>query len=169
MVVSFTGHRPDKITGWNAHPDRVERTLRTALAAEVERLAVEEGAHTFMSGMAPGVDLWAADEVLRLRQEGRIGGDVRLVLAIPYPNFERSFGVCYRALYESVAARADEVVYVSRGYHHGCFTLRNNFLADRADVVVAYYEGVDGGTRYTIRRAQKSGKRVVNVHLPSLF
>ena len=168
MVVSFTGHRPDKISGWKTNPEKVELTLRSALAVEVERLA-GHGAHTFMSGMAPGVDLWAADEVLRLRQEGRIGGDVRLVLAIPYPNFERSFGVCYRALYESIVARADEVVYVSRGYHHGCYALRNDFLADRADIIVAYYEGVDGGTRYTIHRAQRGGKGVVNLHLPSLF
>jgi uncharacterized phage-like protein YoqJ len=65
-----------------------------------------------MSGMAPGFDLWAADEVIRLRAEGRIGADVRLVLAIPYPHFERSFAAVYRPLYEYVLERADEVVYV---------------------------------------------------------
>lgn len=163
MVVSFTGHRPDKISGWNKAPERVEQQLRQALAEEVERLA-RGGGVTFMSGMAPGIDLWAADEVLRLRAEGVVDGSTRLVLAIPYPNFERSFEQCFRALYESIVARADEVVYVSQGYHHGCYARRNDFLADGADLVVAYYEGTEGGTRYTIRRAQKGGKEVLNLH-----
>ena len=168
MRVSFTGHRPDKIVGYTAAPLEVEVAIRRALAAEILRLA-EEGADTFLSGMAPGVDLWAADEVLRLRAEGRIGAGVRLVLALPYPNFERSFRAEWRALYGEILERADEVVYVSQGYYHGCYHRRNDYLADNADVMLAYYEGSEGGTRYTLKRAEARGVRVVNLHQRKLF
>ena len=169
MRVSFTGHRPDKITGWKEAKGEVEIAIRKALSGEIVRLVREEGADTFLSGMAPGVDLWAADEVLRLRGEGQIGADVLLVLAVPYPNFERSFRAEWRELYGDVLERADEVVYVSAGYHYGCYTRRNDYLVEMADVVLAYYEGSEGGTRYTIRKAEKGGKRVVNLLQRELF
>lgn len=169
MRVSFTGHRPDKIAGWSEAQGAVEVALRRALAREILRLVEEEGAEEFVSGMAPGVDLWAADEVLRLRGEGVIPSHVRLLLAIPYPAFERSFGAQWRTLYESIVAGADEVVYVSHGYHHGCYQKRNDYLAERADVLLAYYEGSEGGTRYTIRRAEKLGKRVINLLQRNFF
>lgn len=168
MIVSFTGHRPEKIAGWGLSSGAVEVAIRKSVAREIVEL-VGEGATTFMSGMAPGFDLWAADEVLRLRGEGRIGAGVRLLLAVPYPGFERSFAAEYRPLYESVMTAADEVIYVCPGYHHGCYSRRNDYLAQNADTLLAYYEGSEGGTRYTIRKADKLGKRVINLHHRRLF
>ncbi len=168
MIVSFTGHRPDKIAGYHSSPREVEVALRRALAEEIVRLSAE-GADTFVSGMAPGFDLWAADEVLRLRGEGRIGSDVRLVLAVPYPKFERSFAKEWHPLYHFVEESADEIVYLSQGYHHGCYHRRNDYLAEQADVVVAYYEGSKGGTHYTLRKAAQWGKTIVNLHQRELF
>lgn len=168
LRVSFTGHRPDKIVGYSAAPLRVEIAIRKALAEEIRTLS-EEGAEVFLSGMAPGVDLWAADEVLRLRAEGSIGSNVRLVLAVPYPNFERSFRAEWRPLYLEILERADEVVYLSQGYYHGCYHRRNDYLAEEADVMVAYYEGFEGGTRYTLKKAEARGVRIVNLHQRNLF
>ena len=169
MIVSLTGHRPDKISGWAEARGAIEVAIRKSLAEEIQRLVNEQGATTFMSGMAPGFDLWAADEVLRLRAERKIGESVRLVLAVPYPDFDRSFASEYRALYESVMANADEVIYVSPGYHRGCYTRRNDFLTESADLVLAYYEGSEGGTRYTCRKAEKVGKKVINIYNRGLF
>ncbi len=169
MRVSFTGHRPEKICGWVEAPLSVEISLRKALAREIVRLTEEEGAEVFVSGMAPGVDLWAADEVLRLRSEGRIVSSTRLELAIPYPSFERSFDAAWHPLYHDILAKADAVHYVCHGYHKGCYTLRNDFLVENADLMLAYYEGSEGGTRYTLRRAAKCGLRTINLHQPQLF
>lgn len=168
MVVSFTGHRPDKITGWAHSPEVVERTIREAVAREIVRQC-ECGAEEFVSGMAPGFDLWAADEVDRLRKEGVISPATRLTLAIPYPHFERSFEVAHHPLYNHIVEVADEVVYVSQHYHKGCYAMRNDFLVERADTLIAYYEGIEGGTRYTLRKGQRKGCRCINLHQGDLF
>ena len=168
MVVSFTGHRPDKISDWAHNPESVEQTIRRAVAEEIVRQN-EEGAEEFISGMAPGFDLWAADEVLRLRQSGQITPSTKLILAIPYPHFERSFDASHHQLYHRIVEQADVTIYVSPRYHKGCYAMRNDFLAERADTLIAYYEGTEGGTRYTLRKAMARGCRCVNLLQGGLF
>ena len=38
---------------------------------------------------------------------------------------------------------------------------RNQLIVDASDIVVAFWDGVSSGTRDTIVRAQKAGKRVI--------
>lgn len=169
--VSFTGHRPDKISGWKVWPATIEKSVRAALRRAIVE-ASGEGAEVFNSGAAPGVDLWAADEILLLRAEGTISPTTRLRFLLPYPRFADSFDATDRALYDSIVARmeeCDEVVAVSEHYHPGCYNLRNDRLADECDLLIAYYEGATGGTRYTLHRARKQGCTVRNLVGRELF
>lgn len=52
------------------------------------RKAIDDGFVTFISGMARGVDIWAAEIVLRLRDEGM---PIHLICASPFEGFERSW------------------------------------------------------------------------------
>ena len=72
----FTGHRPEKLR-------QTEQEVCIRLEREIQS-AVENGFHTFITGMARGVDLWAAELVLQLREQGCA---VRLVCASPYEGF----------------------------------------------------------------------------------
>ena len=60
--VCFTGHRPEKLT-------RHEKSIMKDLEKEI-RKAVADGLNVFITGMARGVDVWAAQIVLMLRDEG---------------------------------------------------------------------------------------------------
>ena len=62
----FTGHRPEKL-------DKPEADVIEGLKKEIHT-ATADGFRTFISGMARGVDLWAAEIVLALRDEGRRSG-----------------------------------------------------------------------------------------------
>ena len=73
----FTGHRPEKLTC-------SEDTIKESLEREIRR-AVAEGLNVFITGAARGVDIWAAQIVLRLRNKGY---PVRLICACPYEGFE---------------------------------------------------------------------------------
>ena len=59
----FTGHRPEKLT-------MAEADVISWLESEI-RNSIDEGFVTFISGMARGVDIWAAEIVLRLKDEGK--------------------------------------------------------------------------------------------------
>lgn len=62
--VCFTGHRPEKLT-------RQKEEICEDLEKEIRR-ALADGMNVFISGMARGVDLWAAQIVLRLREAGAL-------------------------------------------------------------------------------------------------
>ena len=69
-----------------------------------------------------------------------------------------------RTRYEAVLERADERILLSPVYHAGCFHVRNDYLVDHASLLLCYYNGTQGGTRYTVRRALKAGLPVVNLY-----
>ena len=77
----FTGHRPDKLK-------IPERQLAVLLEREI-REAVDRQFTTFITGMAKGTDLIAAEIVLRLREHD---SRLKLIAALPYPDFGLHWG-----------------------------------------------------------------------------
>ncbi len=127
----------------------------------IERL-YESGKRCFLSGMAMGFDLAAAEKVLKARARH---ADVRLVAVVPFAGQELRFAAEERRRYEQIVAAADECVVLAEQFHRGCYAVRNNFLVENASVVVAWYDCLTtGGTRYTFRRALKKEREVWNLH-----
>lgn len=145
--VAFTGHR--------TYRDEA----REALSRTLEELYAR-GFRTFLSGMAAGFDLAAAEAVLELRERHP---EVRLVAAVPFPEQAARFPAARRRIYEEVLARADGVELLAPAYHPGCYARRNDFLVDHAAVVVAWYDGSPGGTHYTLERARRRGREIIDL------
>lgn len=148
ITVSFTGHRT------------YAGQAREELAGVVEALYAA-GRRTFLSGMAAGFDLAAAEAVLGCRE--RLEG-LRLIAVIPFEGQETRFSDADRERFRRVAAAADERVVLAGAYHRGCYAVRNDYLVDGASLLVAWYDGSAGGTRYTVRRALGRGRTVMNLH-----
>ena len=94
----FTGHRPHKL-------HQPESVVIAALEEKI-REAIDDGFVTFISGMAWGVDIWAAEIVLRLKSEGH---PIHLIAAVPYEGFERSWDDDWKQRYHDALAAADLV------------------------------------------------------------
>lgn len=148
----FTGHRPDGII---YTPDDLDFELDTSI-----RQAYYDGYTTFITGMAKGFDIIAAEYVILLRQTGC---PIRLVCAMPYP----AFGTRGKDEWSERSARllkqADAVEYVCDHYHRGVFQQRNRWMVDRSSRAIAYYKGTDGGTKYTVEYARKKNTPVINL------
>lgn len=150
----FTGHHPEKLKA-------SEAKIKAALKREI-RAAVSEGYSVFISGMARGVDLWAAELVLGLREKGEA---LRLICALPYPGFERRWEQAWQERYRGVLERADLVRAVCPGYSKDCFQIRNRWMVDHASRVIAVYNGAEGGTRNTVEYAGLRGIPVIKIPL----
>lgn len=150
--VCFTGHRPEKLT-------RSEKSIKRDLEKEI-RQAVADGLNVFITGMARGVDIWAAQIVLTLRDEG---GDVELMCACPYDGFECGWSQEWQARYKEILFSADVVQYVCAGYSRSCFQIRNEWMVNHAARVIAVFNGEKGGTKNTIDYAAKTGVPIVRI------
>lgn len=149
---SFTGHRPEKLmlSEWKIKP---------LLTAEIKR-AVDDGYDTFITGMARGVDIWAAEAVLKMKESR---GGIKLICALPHPGFEKRRPYREIMLYRSILAEADEAVLVSRHFFTGCYQIRNEWMVDRSSRVIAVYSGLPSGTKNTVTYAEELGIDVINV------
>lgn len=148
----FTGHRPEKIS-WP------EKEVIAWLEAEILK-AIDDGFVTFISGMARGVDIWVAEIVLRLRDEGQ---PIHLICASPFEGFERSWSDDWKQRYIDVMRQADIVKYVCQGYSRSCFQIRNEWMVDRSARVIAVYNGEAGGTRNTLKYALDHSKEIMSI------
>jgi len=79
-----------------------ESAVKEALEYEIEA-AISDGFHTFISGMARGVDLWAADIVIEKR---RAESGIKLIAASPFCGFEERWSHEWRQRYYFVLKEA---------------------------------------------------------------
>jgi len=148
-TMCFTGHRPDKLPWGSDETSESYRAFRLKLMAAIYH-AVEEGYAHFITGMAEGIDLMAAEIVLELRAARP---DITLECALPY----RKNG---SARFQRILQQADTITAVSENYHSACMRMRNRYMVDQSDMVLAVYTGSSGGTKQTIEYARAQGKKV---------
>lgn len=156
--VCFTGHRPQDLGGFDdAAPVNIH--VQRRLADEVARLH-DAGARSFVSGMALGVDQWAAQAVLAMRDAG---AGVRLVAAVPCDGQDARWPSSSRVKYRSLLSRADEVHVVAPGPYEGWkMQARNEWMVDRSARVVAVWKGKEsGGTFNCLTYARRVGREVI--------
>ncbi len=167
-ICCFTGYRPHRFgfTPDGLRPEQVQK----ALGAQIARL-VAEGCHTFITGMCVGVDLWAAEEVLTLRETHP---HVRLVAAIPFEGQEAHWPQADRRQYRRVRDACQQVVVLHEGEGGSrVYLQRNRWMVDKADTVLAVYDRFGGGdarsgTAATVRYARRQLRRMIYIHPSTL-
>ena len=149
MILSATGHRPNKLGGYSAYAlDK----LRAIAYKKIEELKPEK----VISGMALGWDTAVALATLQL--------GIPLVAAIPFAGQETKWFPESVRMYHRTLKRA-EVIYVSKGaYAAWKMQTRNEYMVNNSDVILAMYDGSSGGTRNCIEYAKKQNKQIINLY-----
>lgn len=145
-ICCFTGHRPEKLM-------ITEEQMRERLESAVVQ-AVCDGFTTYLSGMAKGTDLVAAEIVLRLRESDP---RLKLVCAMPFEGFGHHWPDGWTERMRRVLEEADGVHYVSKTYSPAVFQQRNRWMVDNSERVIAVFTGERGGTKNTLDYARRKG------------
>ena len=106
---AFTGHRP-KGLGYPESDGRCA-ALKEKLRSLIIRMMEEEGVTHFISGMAQGVDMYAAENVLELKKQYP---QITLECAIPYERQAVRWPEALRNRYFSIAERCDKETMLQR-------------------------------------------------------
>lgn len=152
-AIAFTGHRIIPL----ARQEEVRKRLVTAVV-----LACKFGITYFYCGMALGVDMMAAEVVLSLKDKFT---DIRLIAVVPYSGQSDRWTSSEQERYHRILDKADKVVTLSENYFRGCLLRRNDYMLSHSCGVIAYFDGKpNGGTFYTVRKAERMKMDVVNIY-----
>lgn len=181
-TICFTGHREKSIADYRNNPHLRLHTLaavRLMLYRYID-MAVESGYDTFISGLAEGTDLWAADYVLCLKKSNP---NIRLIGVMPYLKHSKYFSPSYRETLKNAELNADlllstemnpDMVYGSAAYTNrspDLYRRRNYFMADNSSAVIAFFntDSFRSGTAQTVSYAKRCGLPVYRFGTDEVF
>ena len=145
MILAVTGHRPQKLGGFrtpNPYQVHVVGLLKTALLTYQPSLLI--------TGMALGVDQWAAELCLTL--------GIPFFAAIPFHGQEGTWPPKAQATYQWLLSRAAGVHVVCPGdYSPAKMHARNDWMVQRCQILVAVWDGSEGGTSACVAKAKERG------------
>lgn len=149
MRLAVTGHRPDKLGGYDADS---HRTLIRFAVASLQRIAPKE----VVTGMAIGWDQAIAEAALLL--------NIPFVAAVPFSGQESKWPQAVQSRYRELYLAANEIQTVCYGgYAPWKMQERNCWMVDNSDELLALWNGTAGGTANCVGYAQKKGKKITNV------
>lgn len=159
-VLCFTGHRPERLpTGRNL------QVLLQTLHYYID-MAVGQGYTHFYTGLADGVDYYAAEYLFTLRQKHP---QIRIIGVQPcqdYREFFRCRGYSMPRL-EFMLANLDALVTLPGTYRDSrVFHRRNYYMVDRSGAVIAVCGNMRSGSMQTFRYAQQQGLAYCRIYIP---
>lgn len=145
----FTGHRPEKLPWGRDESDPRCLMLKQRLRDVIEE-SYRDGMRHFICGMARGCDFYFAETVLELR---RSHPEITLEAAIPCASQSHGWRREEQLRWQRILASCDLETLVQERYDPGCMLRRNRYMVDHSALVIAVYDGSDGGTRRTLEYA----------------
>lgn len=148
MILSATGHRPDKLGGYDK--DTTRRIRRAA-----HRALLKLRPDKVVSGMALGWDQAIAVAALNL--------GIPFTAAIPFKGQEARWPYDSQREYLDLLDKAARIVCVCDGrYATWKMQKRNEWMVENSDHIAALWNGTSGGTANCVRYAQALRKPITN-------
>lgn len=123
-------------------------------------LIEDKGVTHFISGMALGVDMIAAEIVLDLK--GKYP-NITLECAIPCETQTSRWIEKYRDRYFSIIEMSDKETLLQTHYTADCMHKRNRYMIDNSHYVVAVWNGLPSGTGKTVLYAKENNKEIIQI------
>ena len=98
------------------------------LSRAVEK-AIQDGYRNFISGMALGVDIWAAEMVIQLKKQHPY---INLEAAIPCANQDLRWRQNDKDRYQGLLKKCDLQTVLQTAYTADCMIIRNKYMVDKS-------------------------------------
>lgn len=157
MIICVTGHRPDKLFGYDLSDQRY-----ILLKERFKEILKENECTEAITGMAIGTDLLFAMAVLELKMEGY---PILLHCAVPCLEQEKFWNKKDKERYHQIIKQADKITMVTNEkYTKNCMQKRNQFMVDLSDEVIAVWDGSNSGTKNCVDYAVYKKKEIIRIH-----
>ena len=153
MIISFTGHRPDKLGGY-----KLPNPTYNYVCKEIEKTLLSLKPEKVISGMALGIDQWAAFICVKNK--------IPFTAAIPFEGQESAWPFKSQETYRILLSKATDKVIVSPGgYSAQKMQIRNEWMVNNSDILIAVYNGDKaGGTANCVKYAEGLNKKIIYIN-----
>ena len=148
-IVSATGHRPNKLGSYD-----LPNPIYNYVCKETERILKELNPDKCISGAALGYDQYFMNVCFRL--------GIPVIAAVPFIGQEKMWPEKSQRMYHKLLEKAESVVIISEGgYSAQKMRIRNEWMSNNSDIVLACFDGSRGGTGNAVAYAQSKNKKII--------
>jgi len=164
-TLCFSGHRTNNLPKSNIEIYRLANEIFT----EINK-AVIDGYDTFLFGACYGFDLMCAEQVLLRKKVVMLSDpeDIKLIAILPFEEQASRWKESDRIKYFDILSKCDDIVIINKQYKNGCYHVRNRYMVENSSKLICYYNGGDGGTKYTVDYALTQNILVINLYKKTL-
>ncbi len=149
MIIAGTGHRPEKLGGYDPHTAKKVLEFATLTLKHFQPACV-------ISGMAQGWDMALAQAAINL--------NIPFKAYVPFVGQELMWPSATRLYYKELLKRAHQIYICSEGgFTRAAMQKRNIEMVNACDLVVALWNGSPGGTANCIDYVSRREKPYINV------
>ncbi|MDR1392037.1 MAG: DUF1273 domain-containing protein [Clostridiales bacterium] len=155
----FTGHRFKNFDFSDKEDNQKRFNIKRCLREEINK-AIKLNFKHFISGGAIGVDTWSIEIILKIKKDNPF---ITYEIVVPCVGQSDSWSNKNKKEYEKITFNADKLTFLSnRKYFSGCMQIRNKYMVDNSNLIIAVYDGFSlGGTKNTISYAKKCKKNLI--------
>ena len=153
MILSFTGHRPDKLGG----EYKMDGPISNWISEEIDKVLIEHKPESGIVGMALGVDMLAAVCLIYRK--------IPIIAAIPFKGQECMWPEESQDLYNKILSHklVTRRYICDPGYAAYKMQTRNEWMVDYSTDLLAVWDESSGGTANCIRYAIKKNKNIIHI------
>lgn len=163
-ALAFTGHRPNRFSFGTNEDAQLCIAIKKKIERLIDRCYRERAVHDVYVGGALGVDMWAAEAALSLKE---IYPDITVHCIIPFEGHDSKWQSTEKKRLEAICAKSDVMVLAS-AYHENAYRVRNEYMVDHCTCLVAVFAQNNGfqtsGTAQTVNYATRIGKPIIFIH-----
>lgn len=167
LSCAVTGHRPTRFK-WKYNENnngckRLKKRMRDQFI-----LLYEKGVRQFWVGGALGVDMWAGEILLRLKEQPEYG-DIELIVALPFDGHDAGWDERSKKRLAFLIQHSSKTIIVGEKEQRPevNYRRRNEYMADRADCLLAVYDNdhsIRSETGMTVNYAKEKRLKLVLIH-----
>lgn len=152
MIVAFSGHRPNKLGGFS-----LPNPTYVYVCQQIEKTLLDLKPDKVISGMALGVDQWAAHIAYKL--------GIPFLAAVPFEGQEKAWPQASQSIYNLLLSKAvGRVVVCEGGYSADKMQRRNEWMCDNCDLLIAVWDGSAGGTGNCVKYAESIQRKIFHIN-----
>lgn len=163
---AVTGHRPSRFKFKYSEDYSLCKKIKRALLEQFKKLYDEQGVRRYFVGGALGVDMWAAEQILRLKEQPGYG-DIELIVVLPFTGHDAKWDDRSRRRMDFILQMCSDCIVIGDADCRENYIKRNCYMVDHADFLVAVYDNqrnMRSGTMQTVRYAEKKSLPIIYIH-----